>query len=250
MAGCSLSPASPDPVPPDLQSMTPAPDGPAPRCEAQQPGLVCSSDGFCWANPRPQLDELTAVWALSPTDVWVAASAGAVLHLDGSRWQSTTATVGLTIRGLWASAASSVWAVGDQGAIRRWDGQSWRTVASGTTAGLLAVWGSGPSDVWAVGEGGTILTGNYAPRTRTYSDARLQVSGKLRRHPTCCCRLVSRQTSGRPGWSAERPRRGDSQAAHRSPRIPLYQHEPQGAMKNPILGSAQKPTRFRRRYRI
>ena len=184
MAGCSLSPVNPtpNPPPPDLQSMTPIPGGPG--CDAQQPGVVCSADGFCWANPRPQLDELGAVWALSPTDVWVAAGTGAVLHFDGSKWQSTAATVGLAIRGLWASAANSVWAVGERGAIRRWDGQSWRTVASGTTAGLLAVWGSGPSDVWAVGEGGTIANGNYAARIRTYPDSPLQVSGELRRQPT------------------------------------------------------------------
>lgn len=177
LLGCSG--ASPEPAPPDLLgAAATSPPPPPTECLARPPQRVCSSDDFCWASPRPQEDELAAVWAPAPSNVWVAAGAGAVLHFDGHAWQSTAATVGLDIHGLWGSAAA-VWAVGDRGAIRRWDGQRWQAVASGTTAALLAVWGSGPSDVWAVGEAGTIQNENYEPPIHTHKSPRRELSGKL-----------------------------------------------------------------------
>lgn len=50
--------------------------------------LACpgfSYNGFCWVNPTPNGEEYLAVTG-SENDLWVAGTAGTVMHWDGQRW--------------------------------------------------------------------------------------------------------------------------------------------------------------------
>ena len=124
----------------------------------------CSADGWCWALPDPQGNDLFAAWANSPTDVWVVGAHGTVLHHDGQRWGNAVVPTTVALRGVWSNGPSNVWAVGDDGVVLRFDGQSWTMppLMLGVEGGALAtdfnaISGSGPDDVWIVGAGGTIV---------------------------------------------------------------------------------------------
>src|SRR5687767_13594746 len=83
-----------------------------------------------WADPRPQGNDLRAVW----------------------------------------SSGKTVWAVGDAGAIvvSNDDGKTWKVAHAGG-ADLWAVWGSSPKDVYATGDGHVILHTTDGGKTWTGS---------------------------------------------------------------------------------
>jgi len=124
----------------------------------------CSKDGWCWALPEPQGNDLLAAWANSPTDVWVAGVHGTVLHHDGQRWSNALVPTTVTLRGVWASAPNDIWLVGDDGVVLRFDGQTWKQPAlslgsdgGALTTDLTAVYGTATNDVWITGAGGTLV---------------------------------------------------------------------------------------------
>lgn len=136
------------------------------------PGTVRHWDGSQWTAVGPSIARVEAIWANSPTDVWVASEqASALYHWDGSAM--TTFDVG-PARALWGSASNDVWAVGPANTSFHWDGIAWANVPSGTALALHDVWGSGPDDVWAVGgEGqdqGVIVQWNGLAWTEVLSD--------------------------------------------------------------------------------
>ncbi len=51
-----------------------------------------STDGWCWQNPWPQGNAISAVWVASTTYVFAVGSAGpttgrgTILHFDGNSW--------------------------------------------------------------------------------------------------------------------------------------------------------------------
>ena len=132
---------------------------------------------------------LSAVQAVSPTDVWAvghdgvvgSTSEGFILHWDGSSWTRATSPDlggGSELTGVSAVAADDVWVVGSrldgttqETALEHFDGSTWTTVSDGGRHGYL----SGVSmitshDVWAVGRrGGTDLIEHWdgARWTRT-----------------------------------------------------------------------------------
>jgi hypothetical protein len=124
----------------------------------------CSADGWCWALPDPQGNDLLAAWANSPTDVWVVGAHGTVLHHDGQRWGNAVVPTTQALRGVWSSGPGDVWTVGDDGVVLRFDGRTWTMPAlmlggdgGALSTDLSAVSGTGPDDVWIVGAGGTIV---------------------------------------------------------------------------------------------
>jgi len=118
---------------------------------------------------------LTAVAAVSRTDVWAVGSyqnsVGTwplVEHWDGVHWRIVTmpdTSMG-TLSGITAVSAHDVWVVGAtsdylaaQPLMEHWDGAHWQVVASPRPAGaggytLAAVTASAPDDVWTVGSAG------------------------------------------------------------------------------------------------
>ena len=164
--------------------------------------LVEHWDGSSWSvvqAPSPPPDTLTAdaypslsaVDAVSPTDVWatgqtenvapVGQSNTVALHWDGSSWTRTpTPDVAAQdgdfghLLGVAAVASDDVWAVGiaadqpgtfgggDRALIEHWDGQRW--IVSETLPAdsrLVSVVGLSPDEAWAVGSTGH--SGTFEP---------------------------------------------------------------------------------------
>ncbi len=110
-------------------------------------------DGTSWSHYPATLasgEALQAIWAVSPTSVWGATSAGAILHFDGSTWTTSTTYAGSAFVDIWASSDSDVWVADDAGGLAHWNGSSWSGYPTGASA-LSRVWGSSSSDVYAVG---------------------------------------------------------------------------------------------------
>jgi hypothetical protein len=137
-------------------------------------------DGTSWtqqASPNPDgTGELSAVAAISATDVWAVGAYGRLLlpyggafalaeHWDGTTWEQVpmpTPSRAAEVR-LYAAAATSatdVWAVGSWAGtsyhtlIEHWDGNSWTIVPSPPRRGSAQLYGVealSPTDVWAVG---------------------------------------------------------------------------------------------------
>src|SRR5215831_18736214 len=84
--------------------------------------LLCSADNWCWQNPLPQGNNLSAIWGSEASDVWAVGDSGTILHWDGSAWSSVSSGTTNALRAVWGSGASDVWAVGDFGTILHWDG--------------------------------------------------------------------------------------------------------------------------------
>lgn len=127
-------------------------------------------------NPSATGNELTAVAAVSPQEVWAVgdstASVGGLQTLI-EQWNGTAWSVvpspnpgahQNSLSGVSAVAAQDVWAVGrfnnaldiPQTLIEHWDGSTWDEIASpniGVSTNVLnAVSAASPSDVWAVGQ--------------------------------------------------------------------------------------------------
>ena len=150
-----------------------------------KPGKVCSTDGWCWENPRPQGNDLRAVYAISPSDIWAAGAHGTVLHFDGADW---TGTAGLlrnyvtptgesynenwaSFNSVWASGPGDVWLATtvedrDNHILRpnllHGDGTHWNEVQlPATKVWITGIWGSAADDVWLLDAlGHTIYRGN------------------------------------------------------------------------------------------
>jgi len=140
--------------------------------------LIEHWDGSQWLvvpspNPGPGNNELEAVTALGPNDIWAVGS-----YADGNngndvtltlRWDGTTWSVvpspnapGATqdvLHGVTGIAPNDVWAVGFANSgislIEHWDGSTW-TIVPAATAGVLnyifATAARASNDIWAVGQ--------------------------------------------------------------------------------------------------
>ncbi len=143
--------------------------------------LIEHFDGTTWSivpspNPSTQGDNLTAVAALGPDNVWAvgyyenngqSALLPLVLHFDGTKWSMVTAglgaAAGTVLHGISAFSANDIWAVGEAGfgtnRELHWDGMRWSVASASFTSGgqesLGGVGGAASNDVWAVG--------SYAP---------------------------------------------------------------------------------------
>jgi hypothetical protein len=162
------------------------------------PAMVLHWDGKIWSEvTQPDDGYLTAVAALSPTDVWVVGYVDStqnadllILHWDGKNWTRTkdvnfagaigrdTATRG-GLTAIKAFSANDVWAVGSGSTPGRqarpialhWDGAQWSAKLfdpRDTFVQLNALSGTGSQDLWAVGErrgngGGGGGGGGYGP---------------------------------------------------------------------------------------
>ena len=172
--------------------------GPCQRCD-QCESPPDNTVGACRCNvafysPLPDAMSNTAVWSVSPNDLWVTSREGRVSRWDGERWRyfylgtrplyavagsaandvwlassigemwhwdgstvTIVETLGMSVYGLWALANDDAWAVGPGGMIWRWNGTTWGAISSGTSEQLNSVWASAANDVWILGDSGTVL---------------------------------------------------------------------------------------------
>lgn len=141
--------------------------------------LIERWDGTAWTpeeapSPGSQTNELLAVDAAGPNDVWAVGRTASgfgdrplALHYDGTEWLEVALPEEVTgvLTGVAAISPGDVWAVGFSGdpdasleraVILHWDGLLWavvdggRAVGSGTSA-LRDVEATAPDDVWAAG---------------------------------------------------------------------------------------------------
>ena len=131
--------------------------------------LVEHWDGTAWRvvdvpePPQPDPDNphgvgLTAVTAVSATDVWAVGEAGLIEHYDGRQW---TIATGPAVDVRWAAVSArggaDVWAVGTSTGSPRsahWDGHAWRTVpvpGTGSLDGVVAARSGGTTAVGSAG---------------------------------------------------------------------------------------------------
>jgi hypothetical protein len=158
---------------------------------SNQTTLVLNWDGADWSivpSPSPGTagqNELFAISAVSPTDIWAVGARRNVngwiqtltLHYDGVSWKLVpSANVPNTNNGLYgvtALAKDDVWAVGYFGQfafsplVLHWNGQSWSVVSNPdpqqSSNILYAASGTGGSDVWAVGTAKNLFTNMVGP---------------------------------------------------------------------------------------
>ncbi|HRI52764.1 MAG TPA: hypothetical protein PLW65_21530 [Pseudomonadota bacterium] len=125
-------------------------------------GSVAHWNGLSWTRLSMGSTEIMqAVWAASPTEVWISGSGsgngGHLIRWDGKTFSQFDAPARTVYKAIWGSSASAIWAVGYEGGIARWDGSHWSAEPKATTANLHAIAGSGPTQVWASGEKGVLL---------------------------------------------------------------------------------------------
>lgn len=114
-------------------------------------GLMSHYDGTSWSIFTPGTGQaLLAVWASSPSDVWVVGFEG-TFHYNGTSWAPVTNMSGDFV-GLSGTSQSDVWAVGRPGPSH-YDGTSWSgaTQESAFPEIPFGVWASSRTDAWAVG---------------------------------------------------------------------------------------------------
>ncbi len=90
-------------------------------------GDICYRSGLCWDRPRPQGEQLNAVWAARSNDVWAVGDRGTALHFDGAGWRRVSTGTGATLVAVWGASRNSVWMLGEEGQLLRWDGERIRT---------------------------------------------------------------------------------------------------------------------------
>jgi hypothetical protein len=115
------------------------PDGGLGILDGDRAAPAACDDGWCWANPLPFGDTLTAVTTSSSNDVWVMpASADYVRHWDGSGWSRISVIPGHSVTAIWSAGQNDVWAATQDstlttGTLLHWDGAAW--TASGQVPG-------------------------------------------------------------------------------------------------------------------
>ena len=125
------------------------------------------SSGFqVVTSPTVTGADLSAVSAVSPTDIWAVGSDSTgplIENFNGTSWSvvAAPAVSGGTLTGVSALSKNDVWAVGSANGsplVEFFNGTSWSVQASPTISGggtLNAVTAISPTDVWAVGNTGT-----------------------------------------------------------------------------------------------
>ena len=125
------------------------------------------SSGFqVVTSPAETGSSLSAVSAVSPTDIWAVGSDSTgplIENFNGTSWSVVPAPAvkGGTLSGVTALSSNAVWAVGSANGnplVEFFNGTSWSVQASPTISGggtLNAVTAISSTDVWAVGNTGT-----------------------------------------------------------------------------------------------
>jgi hypothetical protein len=118
-------------------------------------GTIMTNTGSTWALSNQSGVPVNAIWADSPSDVWVA-SYGTVLHYDGANWTSTYVGASEMTYGLWGfTPGPTLFAAGGSGEVSVYNSGTWNAVSTGQP-GFFAAWGSSTSNVFAVGKSGAV----------------------------------------------------------------------------------------------
>lgn len=111
-------------------------------------GYIFHYDGSSWTQMTSGLEgsgEVLAVWGLSSTDVYAAASNG-VLHYDGVAWSPVPGLPECPHFSVWGSAPDDLFVANVCG-IEHYDGATWTHMDPGGS--VTELWGFGPENVLA-----------------------------------------------------------------------------------------------------
>jgi hypothetical protein len=139
---------------------------------AQDNGYVVASSTWTMENPKPDNQQRSDVWAITPSDAWAVGSGGLVEHWNGSAWTDVSSGVTADLYAVWAANSSDVWIVGAAGTVLRWNGSALSQMTTNFTQPIYDVHGTGPNDVWLAGEVG-IGAGPYTPGLRHWNGSTL-----------------------------------------------------------------------------
>jgi photosystem II stability/assembly factor-like uncharacterized protein len=127
--------------------------------------VLHSTDGgehFTESQPPDGSRGLSAVWAASATDVYVAGPSGLIIKSTdrGQTWRLLNTGVGEDFFALWGLNANEVFAVGTHGYILRStdQGVSWQRMINMSTRDLTNIAGDAQGRLFAVGKEGEVLT--------------------------------------------------------------------------------------------
>lgn len=130
--------------------------------------LIEHFNGKSWSESESAAgagNEIIAVAAVSPTDVWAlglskvgrrGAASGAIEHFNGTAWSVAVALPsGTLLSSISATSENNVWAVGGN-TVEHFNGSEWVSVTppvppAATEVGLSGVSALSATDVWAVG---------------------------------------------------------------------------------------------------
>lgn len=120
---------------------------------------ITLEQGLRWADHQDSASStsshLNAVSAVSPSDIWVSANNGEILHYDGSAW-SRHSDIGSThLRGMAVRSSSDGWAAGQSGKIYHYDGATWTQHKDTGNHSWFDIAAVASNDVWVVGSNNT-----------------------------------------------------------------------------------------------
>ncbi|MBM81648.1 MAG: hypothetical protein CMJ78_13800 [Planctomycetaceae bacterium] len=131
-------------------------------------GVIYRTDGEedFTAISIPSAGALRAVVAINEDNAWAVGDGGAILHFDGTQWQSMPSPTSADLHAIAIGPTGLGWIVGANGETLRFNGTGWQQVSSSTSATLRRVWVAnrfgmeieGSLDLaWAVGDNGTVM---------------------------------------------------------------------------------------------
>jgi hypothetical protein len=117
--------------------------------------IVARSSGSTWTRAIVGSPFKTSIWGSSATDVY-ALDTFQLSHYDGSTWTDVNLDGGGGDGQVWGTAANNVWVMPSSDRVSHFDGATWQTLELNLVGELAAVWGPAPNDLWAAGNGGSI----------------------------------------------------------------------------------------------
>jgi hypothetical protein len=132
-------------------------------CPGDPYDQICEADGWCWKNPLPQGNDVSAVWVPSSGEIWGAVGGAILRRSRDDGWSKMPTDTEISNASLWGADAANIWAAGagadsSIGFIVRWDGTRWTEVnqTNGVVLGFSDIDGKDAGEVWAVG-GQTVM---------------------------------------------------------------------------------------------
>lgn len=128
-------------------------DGPQQKVEASfLRKEVCTPEGWCWLNPRPDGSTLRALHAVSGSEAWAAGDTGLVLRWNGSSWVPYPIDTRGDMSGVYGRGPDEAFALALDGRVWRFDGERFTEETTGLAPGELGgLQGCGPSRLFAYG---------------------------------------------------------------------------------------------------
>jgi hypothetical protein len=144
-------------------------------------------NGSAWSNVAIDVPHygLYALFARTPSDVWVGGDAGVTIHFDGRKWtkHALADDAAMLVYQLQATGPDDVWGIGGSGVrVIRWDGERWKDDGYWASRSRGTLWADAPNDAWLV-HTGTVFRSNGTEWSREGTDARPPSASLLRYGP-------------------------------------------------------------------